>query len=335
VRRRLDRPGAGCVVSPELPTLGAAAAHATTRVPVARPGQSAGEIRRALVGNAFECADDVAVLDGRRLVGLLPLDDLLAAEETARVEDLMDGDPPAVSPGADPEEAAWEMVRRGESSVAVLDGTGEFAGLVPPHRLLRALLAAHDEDVARMGGYLASTQSARQAVEEEIGRRLLHRLPWLLVGLLGAMASAVIVGAFEDQLREKVLLAVFVPAVVYMADAVGTQTEALLIRGMAVGVSVRSVVLRELVTGLTIGAIVAGAFLGFALAVWGDARVAAAVAIALFASCSIATLVAMLLPWLFQRAGRDPAFGSGPLATVAQDLLSISVYFAVAVPVAL
>jgi magnesium transporter len=43
--------------------------------------------------------------------------------------------------------------------------------------------------------------------------------------------------------------------------------------------------------------------------VWGDGDVAFAVALALFSSCSIATLVAMTLPWLFQRFGADPAFG--------------------------
>jgi len=67
---------------------------------------------------------------------------------------------------------------------------------------------------------------------------------------------------------------------------------------------------------------------------WGDGSVAAAVALALFASCSIATLVAMALPWIFQRLGADPAFGSGPLATVIQDLLSIAVYLAIAMPLA-
>jgi len=42
--------------------------------------------------------------------------------------------------------------------------------------------------------------------------------------------------------------------------------------------------------------------------------------------------VAMSLPWLLSRAGKDPAFGSGPLATVVQDLLSLLIYFAIAVP---
>ena len=130
------------------------------------------------------------------------------------------------------------------------------------------------------------------------------------------------------------LLAFFLPGVVYMADAVGTQTETVLIRGLSIGVSVRSVLRRELVTGALIGLALAAAFFPFALAAWGDGRVVLAVGLALFSSSSIATLVAMTLPWLFQRFGYDPAFGSGPLATVIQDLLSIVVYFAIASAIA-
>jgi magnesium transporter len=37
-----------------------------------------------------------------------------------------------------------------------------------------------------------------------------------------------------------------------------------------------------------------------------------------------------MLPWLFARLGYDPALGSGPLATVIQDVLSILIYFLVA-----
>jgi magnesium transporter len=116
-----------------------------------------------------------------------------------------------------------------------------------------------------------------------------------------------------------------------MADAVGTQTEAVVIRGMALGVPVRAVFARELVTGLAIGALLGSLFFPFALAAWGDARVAATVALSLAFSCSVATVVAMALPYALARLGRDPAFGSGPLATVIQDLLSILAYFAIAV----
>ncbi|WP_233576469.1 magnesium transporter [Saccharopolyspora rhizosphaerae] len=62
-------------------------------------------------------------------------------------------------------------------------------------------------------------------------------------------------------------------------------------------------------------------------------RVALAVSVALFAAASVSTFVAMALPWLFHRLDKDPAFGSGPLATVVQDLLSVSIYFVVATAV--
>jgi magnesium transporter len=319
---------------PDATSLHIADEHATARVPIAGPGDTADAVRSAMAGASFDSAADVAVLDGRRLVGIVPIETLMAAPPGASMAELMDADPPAVTSDADQESVAWKMVRRSQSSVAVVDGRGEFRGLVPPYRMLGVMLAEHDEDMARLGGYLVGTARARHAMEERVSRRLWHRLPWLLVGLLGAMASATLVGAFEEELATNVLLAVFVPAVVYMADAVGTQTEALLIRGLSVGVSVRRVIRGELATGAAIGLAVAAAFFPFALAAWGDDSVALAVSLALLASCSIATLVAMLLPWLFQRLGVDPAFGSGPLATVIQDLLSIAVYFAIAVPIA-
>ena len=310
--------------------LGVAGEHASPNVPLARPEERTGDVVARLAGPRYDSVDDIAVLEDERLVGVVPIERLLAVDPTTLISELMDADPPVVGPGDDQEVAAWRMVERGESSVAVVDADGTFVGLVPPNRMLRVLLEEHDEDLARLGGYLAGTSQARRAAEEPVAQRLWHRLPWLLLGLVGAMVSAVIVGAFERELEKTVLLAVFVPAVVYMADAVGTQTEALLIRGLSVGVSLRQVIRRELLTGLVIGLVIAGAFVPFAIVGWGDDKVAIAVGIALFASCSIATIVAMLLPWMFQRAGRDPAFGSGPLATVIQDLLSVAVYLWIA-----
>jgi magnesium transporter len=120
-----------------------------------------------------------------------------------------------------------------------------------------------------------------------------------------------------------------------MADAVGTQTEAIVIRGIAVGVHARDVVRRELLSGVVIGAVVAAAFFPLAWAIWSDVGVAAAVALALLASCAPRPSSRLGLPYLLHALGRDPAFGSGPLATVIQDLLSILIYFAVTIPIVL
>ena len=307
----------------------AAGFYATAEVPTAAFGDTVEEIRHALHGRQFEAAHDVVVMADDRAVGLAPMEALLEADPTRPVGELMSHEPPTVTADTDQELAAHAMVRNRSRSPVVTDADGGFVGLIPADRMLGVLLAEHDSDMARLGGYVAGATRARGAAQEPVRRRLWHRLPWLLLGVLGAMGSAIVVGAFEGQLEANVIVAFFVPAIVYMADAVGTQTETVLIRALAAGVTTRTIVGRELLTGVVMGAVIGAVFFAFVAVGWGDVDVATAVAIALLASCSIATLVAMVLPSVFQRLGRDPAFGSGPLATVIQDVLSILVYFAV------
>jgi magnesium transporter len=296
---------------------------------LAAPDARAGDVRGSLVGRRLANAIDVAVVADGRFLGVVPIERLLTSPGDSLIGELAE-EAIVVPPETDLETAARTAARRGHRSVAVVDAGGRFHGFVPPERLLQLLELEHEEDLARLGGFLRGASTARMASLEPVARRLWHRLPWLGLGLVGAMASAVIVGAFEDEIREQVLLALFLPAVVYMADAVGTQTETVVIRGIALGVPVRRVFARELLTGLVIGVLLGAAFFAFAFAIWGEADVAAAVGISLAISCSIASLVAMGLPYGLARLGRDPAFGSGPLATVIQDLLSIVAYFAVA-----
>ncbi len=310
-------------------TFETAAEHATRDVPTATLEATAGAIRTALAGCSFTSAAHIVVLRGALFAGIIRLEDVLAAPGDATAASLMDAEAPVVAPGVDQEVAAWHATRRGESALAVVDSGGRFAGLIPPHRLLAVLLAEHEEDLSRLGGFVRSTASVRVATEEPVARRFRHRVPWLMVGLVGALLSADIVGWFETQLQSMVMLAFFIPAIVYLADAVGTQTETIVVRGLSVGVGIGRMLVRELATGLVIGIAIAVVATPLVLWRWGNADLALGVGLALFAACSTATVVAMLLPWLLDRAGMDPAFGSGPLATVVQDLLSILIYFAI------
>jgi magnesium transporter len=216
----------------------------------------------------------------------------------------------------------------------VVDGDGRFIGIIPPHRLIEVLLSEHEEDLSRLGGFLRDTSAARRTSEEPARRRFRHRFPWLIVGLAGAMLAADIVGAFEAQLHVNILFAFFVPGIVYLADAVGTQTETIVVRGLSLGVPIGKMISRELLAGLAIGAalaMIAGPLVWWR---WGDPDVALAVGLSVFAACSTASVAAMALPSLFEKIGFDPAFGSGPLATVVQDLLSIWIYLSITTLVA-
>jgi magnesium transporter len=209
-----------------------AAQHLTANVPRAALNASAGDVRRSLIGQRFDSAAEVVVLDQDRLAGLINIEDLLAAEPDVSVKSLMDADPPVVGPHTHQEMAAWTATQRGESSLVVVDDDRGFLGIIPPQCLLQVLLQEHGRDMARLGGFLHDAASARMASEEPVVRRFKHRIPWLLVGLLGAFAAANILSSYEEQLAGRVILAFFVPGIVYLADAVGTQTETLIIRGL-------------------------------------------------------------------------------------------------------
>ncbi|MBH0779357.1 magnesium transporter [Nocardia sp. NEAU-351] len=303
-----------------------AGGHACTDVPVAAPGDTVGAVLARMRGRRFASVAVVAICEGPELAGLLTIEKLLAAEDAATMAQIMDRDPPTVVGDQDQERAVWAALGHDEPGLAVIDDQRRWMGVIPPQRLLSVLLAEHDEDVARLSGYLKSTAGARSASTESVRRRLWHRLPWLLVGLAGSMLAAGVVDAFQAQLERQVLVAFFIPGIVYLADAVGTQTEALVIRGLSVGVGIRRIVWRESVTGLLIGVLIAAAAYPITLVFWHDAAVSAAVSLSLLAACSVAAAVAMALPWAFSRLRVDPAFGSGPLATVLQDLISIFIY---------
>lgn len=277
-------------------------------------------------GEQFDSAATVAVLDGARLVGVATIERMFAAPTGARLSDVMDSTPPVVAPDTDQEHAAWQAVQRGEPGLAVVNGEGHFRGLIAPQQLLTVLLAEHDEDMARLGGFLHSVESARTTTVESVTRRLWHRMPWLLVGLAGAMAAAGLMAAFEARLGATLAVAYFVPGIVYLADAVGTQTETVAIRGLSVGIGIRRILAPEALTGLVVGVVLGAVMLPMVAVLVGDWMLAIAVAIALVAASSIATVVALALPWLINRLGKDPAFGAGPLSTVIQDLLSIAIY---------
>jgi len=310
-------------------TYESAATHASKEVPVFSPNTTAEQVRRSMEGRRYACADLIIACEGETFLGAATIEDLIAAAPGDTLARFMNASAPKVAPGLDQEVAAWQAVRNRMATLPVVDAEGRFVGVIPPDRLLTVLLLEHEEDLSVLGGFTKSAAEAKTTSEEPVGRRFRHRLPWLLIGLAGALLAADIVGRFEAELQNLVMIAFFMPGIVYLADAVGTQTETIIVRGLSVGVPLRAMLPREIVAGLTIGLALAVVAYPLVWSRWGAPELALGVALSVFATCSTATLAAMALPWLLDSLGLDPAFGSGPLATVVQDLLSILIYFAI------
>jgi magnesium transporter len=309
-----------------------AARYLIASVPRALPQDTAGQVRRRLATQAYESIEPICVTDeAGKLIGVLRVAELLLQPDERLVGELLRAPPAAVRADVDQERVASVALQHGIDAVPVIDHSGHLLGVVPSTALLHILRREHVEDLHRLAGIGREAAQAREAIESPPLRRARHRLPWLLLGLVGSVLATAVVASFEGDLQARVALAFFIPGLVYLADAIGTQTEAIAVRGLSLShAKLARLIGGELRTGLLIGAtlgllVFPGVWLAF-----GDVRLAGTVSLSLFCAGGLATTVGLLLPWLLQQLGTDPAYGSGPLATVIQDVLTLLVYFAVA-----
>lgn len=308
-----------------------AAHYIAAGVPRGVASITAKQAREALAGHRYESVTLYCVTDADgHLLGVVPIVELLAAPPDTRLEELMWRDAPRVHADEDQERIASLALHHVLNAIPVVDHNDYLLGVIPSEALLHILRREHVEDIHRIAGIGRETHRAREAIESPPTRRARDRLPWLLIGLLGSVVATWVVARFEQAMNERIAIAFFVPGLVYLADAIGTQTEAVAVRGLSLShARLSSLVAGELRTGLLIGITLGAITLPLVWFVFGDLQLAFAVALALFCAGGVATTIGLVLPWLLDRMGTDPAYGSGPLATVIQDLLSLIIYFAI------
>jgi magnesium transporter len=301
-------------------------------VPVVEREARVSDIRRKLLKQRFDTAEIVVVVDeDGAYAGAAAIGDVLATDGQSRVSELLHKDWPAVHPQWSQEHAAQAAVTAGVSCLPVISDKRRPLGCIPAARLLSVLGREHREDVHRLVGMLREREGARHALEDPPLRRVSQRLPWLLVGLVLSTAGTALMASYEEALQANIAIAFFIPSLVYLTDAIGTQTEAIAVRGLSLRRrwSLASILSSEIVTGTMIGMVLGAlAFLGV-LAVFRDLALAESVGIAMIIASAIASAIGLMLPWALSRLGIDPAFGSGPVATIVQDTLTILVYFLV------
>jgi magnesium transporter len=302
----------------------------TVDIPRSEGQQTVGDMVATLRRRAWEEVGHVYLVDEQAaLVGQVPIERLLQAKENTSMAELKGLPPIEVLPGDEAETVALRAVERHDADVAVIDGHRRLLGAIPIGRLLALLHEEHVDNFLRMGGI--SRVDRQSSTGQQTLTAVRARVPWLLVGLAGGFVAGGVASAFEMSLKREVALAYFLPLVVYMADAVGTQTETVLVRRLAYGeVTVWSQLTREALIGACIGGIVAVLAAG-GLWLWdGHSAMALVVGASLGVTAIAATVLASMLPLGLARLGADPALASGPVATVVQDILSVGIYLMIA-----
>jgi magnesium transporter len=167
--------------------------------------------------------------------------------------------------------------------------------------------------------------------EESVNHLIEHRIPWLLVGLLGGLLATLVVSKYEEILASDVRLAFFIPIIVYLSDAVGTQTETIYVRALSKKkLSFWKYILKESFVGMGLG-LISGAVLGVFANHWLKSyAIGLTIGLTMLINLTLAPVLAVVIPNLIYKRHIDPALGSGPVATIIQDLISLVVYFLVA-----
>lgn len=166
----------------------------------------------------------------------------------------------------------------------------------------------------------------------KVGTSVRHRLPWLVLGLLGGLLASQIIGAFETTLAKNILLASFIPLVVYISDAVGTQMESFVIRDIAIhkGIHFFKYFVKQFVIVTIMAVILAVGLYTMTYFMHGDSNLSLAITLSMFFAIESSIFTGIVLPIFFRKLALDPANASGPIATIVQDILSVSIYFFVA-----
>lgn len=308
-----------------------------TSIPRVQVGESIRNVKKMFLKKAktFDAIDYVYVVDKNDVLqGVISIKEIVGApERDVKVEEVMKRDLVVVSPLTHQERIVYLALSHGIKAIPVVDKERHLLGVVPYDTILQIFNQEVHEDVFRFGGIFHRVGKEFTTIKSSAWMMIKSRLPWLIIGVMGGVIAASVVSSFENVLNTLLTLAAFIPVLVYISDAVGTQSETLIVRSMALNpkLSVKSYFSRELKVAISL-ALVCGALLSIvAMVGWRVPLLGFIVGFSMFLSILAAVFISTLLPLLFKKLNLDPAVVTGPFATMMSDIVTLAIYFGVAV----
>lgn len=279
------------------------------------------------------------VLDHERLLGVISFRELISAERSKRVRDVIRTNYVFVPEDEDREAVAHLLAKHRLLAIPVVDADGHMMGIVSSTDLAGVAQRAASEDILKIGGMEALDGPYMEVTFAQMVRK---RAGWLAILFLGEMLTATAMGYFSDEISRAVVLALFIPLIISSGGNSGSQATTLVIRAMALGeIRLRDwwkVIRRELLAGIVLGAILGGIGVTRIL-LWHALRGTYGehyLVIALTIGCSLigvvmfGTLAGSMLPFILRSCGLDPASASAPFVATLVDVTGLIIYFTVA-----
>jgi magnesium transporter len=311
--------------------------YVTQRVPSVQSSLRVSEALKYVEKNVrnFDSINYIYVVSARgSLRGVVSIKELYEVSADLRVGSMgVRGDDVAsVGVRVDKERAVRVALRLGISAVPVVDRNKKFVGVIASDQILKILDEELHEDVLKSVGIHHSEMDIVDTNKMSIWKSYINRLPWIWIGMVGGILLAQVIGLFEDVLSQDLILAGFLPLVVYLSNAVGMQVQVVLIRDLSldrVG-AVMGYMWRQILVSLLIATSSAVGVWVLVWLGWGNLLLGSVVGIAVWCAIMTAVCLSVVIPWWLYKARKDPAVASGPFVTILQDALSVVIYFLVA-----
>jgi magnesium transporter len=266
--------------------------------------------------------------DLMKLVGVLSLKRLLFASPKTPIRDLYQAKNLIYVKTSDTSEMVVKVMQKYDLvSVPVVDLQNKLVGRITIDDVVDIIKEEAEKDFQ-----LASGISEKVESNSSVWRVSRARLPWLIIGMVGGLFSALVISKFEGNIQTIPALAFFIPLITAMGGNVGVQSSAIVVQSLARGDdpfdSILSKVGKEALVGIVNGMLCS--VLIFAVASFsGHLELATVVSISLFTVIIFAAIFGTLIPLILNSYKIDPALATGPFVTTLNDVLGLFIYFTI------
>ena len=263
--------------------------------------------------------------DSDHLLGLLSLKKLLTISTRTPISEVYDRKFHSVTTITPAEEVAQIMQKYDLHSIAVTDDLGRLLGRITVDDVVDVITEEAERDYQLASGLTDEVEDYDSVIKVT---RI--RLPWLVVGLVGGIAVAAIVGINEDRISAIPQLAFFIPLIAAMGGNVGVQSSAIVVKALAnksFGNDNTKRLLKEFSVGIINGVILGILMMGLGMIIGYNIEILLTVSISLICVVIFASLFGTFVPMILEKFNIDPAVATGPFITTSNDVMALFIYF--------
>ncbi len=263
--------------------------------------------------------------DNDILKGTVSLKKMLLSQNRSKIKDISNTDVISVKTDTPSEEVAIIMKKYDLVALPVIDSIGRLMGRITIDDVVDVIKEEAEKDYQMASGISEDVEST-----DNVWLLTRARIPWLLIGLLGGVLVAKVIGLYEIDLGMYPEMAFFIPLIAAMGGNVGVQSSAIIVQGLAnntLGIeSTFTKLMKELTVAGINGITLSGLIFLYNVLATDSFALTLTVSIALFSVIIFASFFGTFIPLLLNRIKVDPALATGPFITTLNDIMGLFIY---------